>query len=453
MTASSTDWLRRLASRQPLLWINPRQTPKDAWSGRLAQGPEGMAEAAARLARYAPLLAGLFPVLAASGGRIGSPLLPVPHLADRLRVRDGLGEDGVFLVKADHDLPVAGSIKARGGFHAVLAAAERLALEKGVIGGFEDDGRGLAGPRARELFAAHTLTVGSTGNLGLSIGVLGAALGFQVAVHMSRDAKEWKKDRLRGHGVTVVEHDADYTAACRAVRQAAAADPRQIFIDDENSLDLFYGYAAAAAELAGELRALNLPVGPDRPLFLYLPCGVGGAPGGVTFGARHVFGDAVHCFTAEPVEAPALLYGLISGRHGEASVSELGLAGATEADGLAVGRPSRFVGRLMEPLLAGGYTVTDNRLLTDLLDAYEAEGLEIEPSAAAGFSGPGFLSGDPAGAGYLRSMGLDDRMDRAVHVLWSTGGSLVPAAEHEAFRQRARQARDAFPNRRPTVAG
>jgi D-serine dehydratase len=438
MTANfDPQLLEILQSRTPLLWLNP------ARGGRLPGSAPSLAlidEAESRLARCAPLLAALFPELAAAGGHIESRLMD----AKPLHLALGAGEaSGNWYLKRDDELPVAGSIKARGGFHEVLAISESIALEHGLLQDASTDRRVLATPQARALFGQYAVTVGSTGNLGMSIGVMAAALGFDAVVHMSADAKEWKKDRLRQRGVRVVEHAGDYAEAVAAGRAQALAAPRNHFVDDEQSELLFFGYAAAARGLAAQLTEAGRVVDADHPLFVYIPCGVGGAPGGISHGLKALFGPHVHCFFAEPVASPCVLVQLASGSDTPVSVYDLGLDNRTEADGLAVGQASELVTALMGPQLGGVFTVSDDELYLNLLALKDILGVEVEPSAAAGVSGPRWLLGSAAGRSYTQGI----EMSQATHVIWTTGGSLVPSDALRGFQEHARRL---VPSRAPS---
>jgi D-serine dehydratase len=415
--------LARLAAGEPSAWFNPAVTTTAAGLSASGLSPRIVNDAAARLNRFAPWIAQAFPETSAARGVIESPLAASPEMQREL----GLAA-GTLLLKRDDILPVSGSIKARGGVHEVLEYAESLAGEAGLL---PADYRAFGSDPFRRVMARHRVVVGSTGNLGLSIGITAAALGLRATVHMSTHAQAWKKELLRGLGVDVVEHSTDYTAAVDAGRQAAQADPATHFVDDEHSVSLFAGYAVAGRRVARQLSDQGIAVAEDHPLFVYLPCGIGGAPGGVAYGLALEFGDAVHCIFAEPVAAPAMMLGVYTGHHDQISVSELGLDTRTVADGLAVGRPSGFVGRRMQGLIDGYYTVTDQHLKDQVKALYTMEGILAEPSAVASLDGPHWISTD---AEYLDRKNLTGRrLKNATHIAWLTGGGMVPAEIQRSY--------------------
>lgn len=427
--------IEALRHARPTLWLNPHLAdarPEQVPAGGRHISLADVHQARGRFRRFAPLLARLFPELAATGGIIESDLVAAPALQQGLGLSSA---QGALWIKQDHSLPVAGSIKARGGIHEVLEFAETLALEHGLVT-LDADYAVLAGEAARALFGRYEVAVGSTGNLGLSIGVMASALGFRAAVHMSSDAKQWKKDRLRARGVQVVEHAGDYEEAVAAGRRQAARDPFCYFVDDERSLSLLLGYSAAALHLDEQLRERGIAPDATHPLFVYLPCGVGGAPAGIAFGLKQLYGPHVHCFFAEPTQSPCFVVQMMAAGDGNPSVYDYGLTNRTEADGLAVPRASELAAEVMRRQLSGVLTVEDDTLFRHLHLAATTEAIRIEPSAAAGIGGPAMLTGTDAGRAYLARHGLDAVMHQAVHLAWTTGGLFVPDEEYQRFLAR-----------------
>lgn len=423
--------LRAIEARQETTWINDRKLP---FAQALAECPltmEDVLDASDRLDRFADYFRTAFPETEKTGGILESPMQPIPRMQAALEEAYGVSIPGKLWIKLDSHLPISGSIKARGGIYEVLKTAEDIAIRHGLLHP-GDPYRVFDSQAFREVFSRYSIAVGSTGNLGLSIGIMSARLGFQVTVHMSADARQWKKDMLRSKGVTVVEYESDYSVAVEQGRRDAQGDPYCHFVDDENSQTLFLGYSVAALRLKKQLEENHIVVDRNNPLMVYLPCGVGGGPGGVAFGLKMVFGDAVHCFFAEPTHSCCMMLGMATGLNNEICVQDLGVDNLTIADGLAVGRASSFVGKVMSPFMSGCYSISDDRMSALLARLADAEGIYLEPSALAGMYGPVLASGDGACRDYADRISGGEP-GRITHLVWATGGSMVPAGEMEKY--------------------
>lgn len=420
--------INQIKEKQEVAWRNPHFLPFDMVKGicELIVSDADIADAEERLKRFAPFLMKEFPETEVTGGLIESPLVDIEKMQSALEKAYDCIIPGRLMLKKDSHLAIAGSIKARGGIYEVLKHAEDLAIEGGMISTKESYAKFAEAPM-KQFLGQYTVQVGSTGNLGISIGIMSAALGFHVVVHMSADAKQWKKDLLRSKGVEVIEYAQDYSKAVEEGRKQSDADEMSYFVDDEKSINLFLGYAVAARRLQKQLAEKRIVIDEEHPLIVYIPAGVGGAPGGVAYGLKRIYKDAVHCFFTEPTQCPSVLLGIATQQFEKANVHDYGITGQTEADGLACASPSGFVTRIMTNLLSGEFTVEDAKLYDFLRILYSVEKEQIEPSSCAAFIGPVNLYKKEETRQYCKAQGLTkEKLKNSIQIVWATGGNLVP---------------------------
>jgi len=420
---------------QEMCWINQHQLPFSLTDAlyQLVVSDDDIADAEARLQRFAPFIRKLFPETEATQGLIESALREIPNMQDALIKAYSCAIPGRLFLKMDSHLPIAGSVKARGGIYEVLKHAEALCLKSGKLS-VTDNYERFADRDIQEFLSHYTVQVGSTGNLGMSIGIMSAALGFKVRIHMSADAKQWKKDLLRSKGVDVLEYSDDYSKAVAEGRKNSDSDPNSYFIDDEKSVDLFVGYATAARRLEKQLQDLEISVDDAHPLIVYIPAGVGGAPGGITYGLKRIFKDNAHCFFTEATTCPSVLIGIDTQTFEKANVRDYGISGKTEADGLACASPSGFATRMMTNMVSGEFTVSDNKLFDYLRLLNSSEDIRIEPSSCAAFAGPCGLQHYPNAKEYCIAHDLTDKkLNNATQIVWATGGMMIPGDIYDQY--------------------
>jgi D-serine dehydratase len=417
--------MKNVINLEEVFWENPDYM--NFMDVKLPLSIKDIDDASCRLKRFAPYIAKAFPETAADEGIIESPLVFADSMKKELEELYGAKLPGRLLIKCDNHLKISGSIKARGGIYEVLKHAEDLAISEGLlINGINDNYEKFASPQFSRFYSQYEIAVGSTGNLGLSIGIMAAKLGFKASVHMSADAKQWKKDKLRSLGVNVYEYISDYSTAVEAGRKEAESNPKCYFVDDENSIDLFLGYAVAALRLKVQLSDMGINICDTHPLFVYLPCGVGGGPGGIAFGLKQIYGDDVHFFYAEPTHSPCMMIGCMTGLHNQVCVQDFGIDNVTEADGLAVGRASGLVGTMLQNLVSGCYTISDETMFKLLIKLADSEKIMLEPSALAGMKGIVNVTASESGRKYLLNRGITGKEQNITHIAWATGGSMVP---------------------------
>lgn len=124
MTIRTDHLLRALQAYQEVCWINPNFGKKISYFTI-----NDVIDASKRLQRFAPYIAKVFPDTKSTNGIIESELVEIPSMLDKIKEKEHFETNSKLYFKCDNNLPVSGSIKARGGIYEVLTFAEKVALD------------------------------------------------------------------------------------------------------------------------------------------------------------------------------------------------------------------------------------------------------------------------------------------------------------------------------------
>ncbi len=175
--------LKQIMDTEETLWINQKITTKSEYVSLTGQDISDTSE---RLQRFAPYFEVAFTETVKTNGIIESPLIEIQNMKTCMEKDYGIDLKSRLLLKCDSHLPISGSIKARGGIYAVIKYAEELAVKHNLLS-YSDSYTVLDDPAFKQFFSQFSIAVGSTGNLGLSIGIISARLGFNMVPEEVRE--------------------------------------------------------------------------------------------------------------------------------------------------------------------------------------------------------------------------------------------------------------------------
>ena len=116
--------LKDVSELKEILWLNPKLKSYEAANSFINLDTKAIDDAEKRLEKFAPLIEKIFPETEDTHGIIESPMQEIEKMRMQLEKSYNAKISGKLLLKMDSHLPIAGSVKARGGIYEVLKYAE-----------------------------------------------------------------------------------------------------------------------------------------------------------------------------------------------------------------------------------------------------------------------------------------------------------------------------------------
>jgi diaminopropionate ammonia-lyase len=325
-------------------------------------------------------------------GYAPTPLVALPEVAARLRVRE-------VLVKDESDRFGLPAFKMLG---ALWAGARGV---RGRVGGTSLDPEALRG-RVAASDLPVVLCTATAGNHGRAVARTARLLGVPARIWMPAATPAHLRAAIEDEGADVVLVDGDYDEAVRAARAAAAVDDDAVLIQDTAQDELgdgkvpgwvMEGYATLQHEVRAELGG--------EPDAIVVPVGVGSLALAIaTYGTAPLL-------TVEPTAAPCLLTSLA---HGEPRTVR---TGQTAMAGLNAGTVSAAAWPVLRRRVAAAVAVPDDAAFGAAGELHAA-GVAAGPCGSAALAGLERALADPAARAAL---GVDE--DSRIAVLSTDGAT------------------------------
>ena len=192
-----------------------------------------------------------------------------------------------------------------------------------------------------------------------------------AVIVMPADAPAIKVANTRGYGAEVVLYDRDRESR-EAIGQRIAAERGAVLVPPFDDPRVIAGQGTAGLEIAAQAKALGVAL--DA---VVIPCSGGGLAAGCAL-ALAAESPNVAVYTAEPVGFDDMRRSLAAGTRVS---NEPG--GTSICDALLVAMPGALTFPINRRLLAGGFAVSDDEVLSAMATAFSALKLVIEPGGAA----------------------------------------------------------------------
>ena len=210
----------------------------------------------------------------------------------------------------------------------------------------------------------------SSGNHAQGVAAAAQLLGVKAAIVMPSDAPAIKLANTRGYGAEVVLYDRAREDR-EAIAQALAEKRGAAIVRPFDDPDIIAGQGTVGLEIRQQVKARGLDL--DAAL---IPAGGGGLISGSTLALKAGW-PALPVYACEPAGYDDTGRSLAVHRRLPADTSAASLC-----DGLLSPLPGKLTFALNDRLLAGGFAVTDDEVLSAMAFAFRVLKLVIEPSGA-----------------------------------------------------------------------